>query len=167
MGNKELVYSTLDAKGISYAVMEHEAVYTMEDMDRVGITARGIVCKNLFLRDAKGREHYLVTVPEGKRVDLRALAEKIGSTKLSFASAERLEKYLGVTEGSVSPLGILNDESKSVIVVFDKELRGKSEVGIHPNDNTATVWLAFSDLLKLIDAHGNEVLYADFERYAD
>ncbi len=163
MSNKEKVFSALSNAGIKYECMEHEPVYTMEDMDRLGITAKGTVCKNLFLRDAKGRIHYLVTVPECKRVDMRTLAEKIGSTKLSFASAERLEKYLGVTEGCVSPLAVLNDESESVIVVFDRDLRGCDAVGVHPNDNTATVWLAFSDIERLIKKHGNEISFADFD----
>ena len=135
----------------------------MEEMDRAGITQKGIICKNLFLRDAKGKNHFLVSVPEEKRVDLKGLAEKIGSTKLSFASGERLAKYLGVSQGCVSPLGILNDESGTVTMVFDEDLKGKTDVGIHPNDNTATLWLAFSDLEKLISGHGNAIVYAGFE----
>ena len=76
---KDEIYSLLNEKGISYDKMEHEAVYTIDDMDRLGITKRGLVCKNLFLRDAKGKNHFLVTVPENKRVDLKALAAQIGS----------------------------------------------------------------------------------------
>ncbi|MCH5349680.1 MAG: prolyl-tRNA synthetase associated domain-containing protein, partial [Oscillospiraceae bacterium] len=144
--------------------LEHEAVYTMEDMEKAGIVGKGTVCKNLFLRDAKGKTHYLVTIPEEKRVDMKSLAENIGSTKLSFASAERLTKYLGVEQGCVSPFGVLNDESQAVIVVFDNDLQNDKAVGIHPNDNTATVWLAFSDLHKIIKEHGNEICFADFNR---
>lgn len=155
---KEKICELFKVKGISFEMMEHEAVYTMEDMDRVGITGKGTVCKNLFLRDAKGKNHYLITVPEEKRVDLKTLAEQIGSTKLSFASAERLAKYFGVEQGCVSPLGVLNDESRSVVVVFDEELRNNNAVGVHPNDNTASVWLAFRDLRGLIEEHGNEVV---------
>ena len=109
MYGKQEVYGLLREKDISFEKLEHEAVYTMEDMDKAGITAKGTVCKNLFLRDAKGKNHFLVTVPGEKRVDLKTLAEKIGSTKLSFASADRLSKYLGVEQGCVSPLGVLND----------------------------------------------------------
>lgn len=156
---KQMIYEFLDKKGISYEKLEHEAVYTMEDMEKAGITEKGTVCKNLFLRDAKGKNHFLVTVPEGKQVDLRSLSEKIGSTKLSFASAERLAKYLGVEQGCVSPLGILNDESKSVTVVFDEALKKDNAVGIHPNDNTASIWLAFQDLQKIIAEHGNNIIF--------
>ena len=106
-GKKE-IYSLLEAKGIAFEKLEHEAVYTMEDMDKAGITAKGTVCKNLFLRDAKGKNHFLVTVPEEKQVDLKLLAEIIGSTKLSFASADRLAKYLCVEQGCVSPFGAVD-----------------------------------------------------------
>lgn len=159
---KQEIYSLLEAEGIAFEILEHEAVYTMEDMDSAGITGRGTVCKNLFLRDAKGKNHYLVTVPEKKRVDLKALAAQIGSSKFSFASAERLQKYLKVEQGCVSPLGVLNDESRSVTVVFDEDLCGNKAVGIHPNDNTATVWLAFDDLRRLIEKQGSAVLLARF-----
>ena len=136
---KQKIYEFLEQKGIAFERLEHDVVCTMEEMDAAGITQKGTVCKNLFLRDVKGKIHYLVTVPEEKAVDLRDLADQIGSTKLSFGSAERLMKYLGVTQGSVSPLGILNDESESVIMVFDRDLVGNPAVGVHPNDNTATI----------------------------
>lgn len=159
---KQQIFELLTKKGITFEKMEHEAVYTMEDMDRVGITGKGTVCKNLFLRDAKGNNHYLVTVPEEKRVDLKALAEQIGSTKLSFASAERLSKYLKVEQGCVSPFGVLNDDSRSVMVVFDEALQGNLAMGVHPNDNTASLWLAFQDMLELIQEHGNPVSVISF-----
>ena len=160
---KEEIYHILEEKGITFEKLEHQAVYTMEDMDNAGITARGTVCKNLFLRDAKGKNHFLVTVPEEKRVDLKILAERIGSTKLSFASADRLAKYLGVEQGCVSPFGVLNDESGSVTVVFDQDLLFKGAVGVHPNDNTATVWLDFESLRRVIEEHGNKIMLVKFD----
>lgn len=156
---KEKIYQLLEEKQIQFDRLEHGAVYTMEEMDAAGITAKGTVCKNLFLRDSKGKRHFLVTAPENKRVDLKQLAEKIGSTRLSFGSAERLAKYLGVQQGSVSPLGILNDESQSVVFVADEDLKNDPAVGVHPNDNTATIWLKFSDLQKLIQDHGNSIVF--------
>ena len=118
---------------------------------------RGLVCKNLFMRDFKGKNHFLLSVPGEKKVDLKSVSEKIGSSKLSFGSAERLMKYLGVEQGSVSPLGILNDESKSVVMVFDSDLKGKA-IGIHPNDNTSTLWIDFDVLCDLITEHGNDIM---------
>ncbi len=154
---KAEVYDYLEKAGVEFEKLEHDAVYTIEEMQKAGITEKGGVCKNLFLRDAKGKNHYLVVVPEETKVDLRGLAGKIGSTKLSFGSAERLMKYLGVEQGSVSPLGVMNNEDDTVVVVFDKSLSGK-KVGVHPNDNTATLWLEFSDLKKVIEGVGNKVL---------
>ena len=156
---KQEIYEFLTAKGIDFEKLEHDAVYTIEEMEKAGITAKGTVCKNLFLRDAKGKNHFLVTVPEEKRIDLKILAEQLGSTKLSFASAERLSKYLGVGQGCVSPLGILNDESKSVTVVFDKDLQFNNAVGIHPNDNTASIWITFDSINTIIKEHGNKVVF--------
>lgn len=161
---KQETIELLEARGISFERLEHEAAFTMEEMDEAGITSRGTVCKNLFLRDFKGREHFLVTVPENKHVDMRKLAERLNSSKLSFASAERLMKYLGVTQGSVSPLGVLNDESRSVKVVFDKDLQGDMAVGVHPNENTATLWLSFEDLCGVIKNSCAEIITAEFER---
>ena len=157
--DKEKTLAFLDGQGIAYEKLEHQAVFTVEEMDLAGISAKGGVCKNLFLRDAKGKKHYLVVAPEEKRIDLSALPAQLGSTKLSFASAERLEKYLGVAQGSVSPLGILNDQAHEVQVVFDRDLCNAERVGIHPNDNTATVWLSFKDLEKLIEKAGNKISY--------
>ncbi len=157
--NKEATVAYLEEQKINFEKMEHEAVFTMEEMDAAGITAKGGVCKNLFLRDSKGKNHFLVVVPEEKRVNLSDLPAQLGSTKLSFASADRLEKYLGVVQGAVSPLGVLNDETHSVTVVFDRDLCHAKALGVHPNDNTATVWLSFRDLKKLIENLGNEIAY--------
>ncbi len=152
------IYSLLEEKGISHKIVEHEAVFTMEAMEQAGINQFGCICKNLFLRDAKGRQHFLVSVPDEQRVDLKALGEQLGTSKLSFASAERLEKYLGLTQGSVSPFGILNDESRSVIFVAAHAFESEGVIGIHPNDNTATVFLSFADVKALIEEHGNKVV---------
>lgn len=157
--NKEGTLRYLDEQGIQYEKMEHKAVFTMEEMDEVGISAKGGVVKNLFLRDGKGKNHFLVVVPEEKRVNLSDLSAQLNASKMSFASADRLAKYLGVVQGAVSPLGVLNDENHVVEVVFDKDLIHAPRVGIHPNDNTATVWMSFKDLKKLIEDLGNPISY--------
>ena len=159
---KEEIYHLLEEKKIRYEAMEHPAVYTMEDMEQYHITEKGTVCKNLFLRDAKGKNHFLVTVPNARKVDLKELGQKIGCSKLSFASADRLEKYLHVQQGCVSPFGLLNDASKSVTLIVDADLKREQHMGIHPNDNTASVWLSFRDLEELIEEHGNEVMLVKF-----
>ncbi len=155
---KNEVYALLEERQVPYEKMEHAAVFTMEEMNQAGITEKGAVCKNLFLRDAKGKNHYLVTAPEEVKIDMKELAQKIGSTRLSFGSAERLMKNLGVEQGSVSPFGVLNNEDNGVVVVFDKSLEGGT-IGLHPNDNTATIWMKFEDLRKLIkEVAGNKTM---------
>lgn len=157
MTEREKVFARLEELGVSYEVTEHPAVFTIGEMDALGLTAKGEVCKNLFLRDAKGRRHFLVVVPGEARADLRALAAQLESSKLSFASAERLEKYLGLKQGEVTPLGVLNDADAAVEVVFDRGLERFPCLGVHPNDNTATVWLSLADILRVVERNGNEI----------
>ena len=157
MTEREKVFARLEELGVSYEVTEHPAVFTIGEMDALGLTAKGEVCKNLFLRDAKGRRHFLVVVPGEARADLRALAAQLESSKLSFASAERLEKYLGLKQGEVTPLGVLNAADAAVEVVFDRGLERFPCLGVHPNDNTATVWLSLADILRVVEGNGNEI----------
>ena len=98
---KQRVYDALNKMNIKYEVVEHEPVHTMEDMDLLGLPAKGTLCKNLFLRDSKGKRHFLVTADENSKVDLKSLARQLGVSGLSFASEERLEKYLKLKQGSV------------------------------------------------------------------
>jgi len=146
----------LEEKGIRYTRFDHEAVFTMEEMERIGLPELPLVCKNLFLRDQKGRRHFLVSIRGDKSADLRALGELLG-TKLSFASEERLARLLGLGKGSVTPLGILNDREAAVEVLFDEDLQRQGRVGVHPCLNTATVFLEFSDLARLVRDNGNRV----------
>lgn len=153
------VLDVLDSKGIKYELVEHEEVHTIEDMEKLGLLDKGYVCKNLFLRNANGKMHFVLSCHHSKDINVQEIAKKIGSTRLSFGSAERLMKYLKLENGYVSPFGVLNDESKSVIFVFDRELQGKDKVGFHPNTNMATVYLAFNDVKKIIEEHGNDVVF--------
>lgn len=161
MEEKEKVYEKLNTMGVKYEIINHPAVYTIEEMDNLGISKKAEVCKNLFVRDAKGKKHYLIVLCKDKKANLAELANQIGSTKLSFASSERLDKYLGLKKGAVSPLGIINNFTKDVIVVFDKDLVGKENLGVHPNDNTTTVVITFNDLNKVITENGNIVKYVN------
>lgn len=161
MDVKQQVYDKLDELGITYEVDEHPAAFTIEEVDRLGIFDKGTGCKNLFLRDGSGKRHFLLVAPEHKEVDLKSVREQIGSSRLSFGSAERLERCLKLTQGSVSPFGILNDSEGNVELIFDRDLIGDEKVGFHPNINTATVWLKFEDLLKVIEDNGNNVMYVN------
>ena len=150
MKTKQEVIVKLDEMKINYTLIEHEPVYTIEEMEKIDIENIDYIVKNLFLRDAKGKKHYLVVADKDQKIDLKTLQEKIGSTKLSFASEDRLQKYLKLTKGAVSPFGILNDEEAEVEVVFDKNIVGRSHIGVHPNDNSATVVLSYEDLEKIV-----------------
>ena len=160
MGKQEKVYDKLDEMGIFYEVQEHPPVYTIDEMDELGIgDEKSVVVKNLFLRDNKGKRHFLVVLGKDKKADLKSLKEKIDSKPLSFASEERLGKYLGLTKGAVSPMGIINDVDQAVEVVMDEDLVDHPRLGVHPNENTATIWLAYSDLKRIIEENGNQIHY--------
>lgn len=155
--NEVLKY--LEEKKIKYDLVEHEEVHTIEDMEKLSLLDKGYVCKNLFLRNANGKIHYLLCCHHSKAIKMDELAKKINSTRLSFASNERLAKYLKLENGYVSPFGILNDESESVVVVFDKDLVGQERAGFHPNTNKATVYLPFSEVEKMVKEHGNDIMH--------
>jgi Ala-tRNA(Pro) deacylase len=159
---KEDTYTLFDTRHISYETYEHDAAYTVEDLDALNIPHKEWIVKNLFLCDDKKRNYYLVTVPGYKTINLKSLSEKIPSRKLSFASEETLLELLALRKGHVTPLGVLNNTQKNVIVIFDSILRGQ-KIGIHPMENTATVFLAFEDVLKLIEDHGNPVIMCNID----
>ena len=119
------VLELLNNQNIKYELVEHEEVHTIEDIDKLGLLDKGYVCKNLFLRNANGKMHFVLSCHHSKEVQVQEVAKKIGSTRLSFGSAERLEKYLKLENGYVSPFGVINDESKSVIFIFDKEIQNE------------------------------------------
>lgn len=161
MTEKEKVLRKLDELKIEYKFIEHEEVHTIEDMDRLGIFTDGIVCKNLFLRNANGKVHYVVSMVKDKHPDIQCqLKPQLDSSRLSFGSDERLMKYLGLHSGEVSPFGIINDENHEVIVVLDSDLKNTNElIGFHPNDCKAFVWIKFEDLIKFINSYGNTVVF--------
>lgn len=156
--NKQEILSLLDERGVSYELTEHKAVYNMAELAEVVLPYPEADAKNFFVRDDKKRGYYLITVRGDKRVDLKAFRQQNGTRPLSFASAEDLMARLGLIPGAVSPFGLLNDAERSVIFCLDREfLDASGRIGVHPNDNTATVWLAAADLLSLIQEHGNPI----------
>lgn len=155
--NKQEVYDFLTSRGIEYEVTEHGAVFNMEEMSHVELLHPEADAKNLFVRDDKKRNYYLITVRGDKRVDLKKFREEHSTRQLSFASENDLMSLLGLIPGAVTPLGILNDSEKKVKLFLDEELLKCGLIGVHPNDNTATVWLKTTDLIDIIKEHGNEV----------
>jgi Ala-tRNA(Pro) deacylase len=151
------VYAALDALGISYERHEHPAVFNSEDASKYWNPIAGTQCKNLFLRNKKGDRHYLVVLEISKRADLKDLVKLVNDDRLSFGSPDRLMAELGLTPGSVSPFGLLNDADGSVRVLIDRDLRGADRLIFHPNINTASVVVSWSDLEKFLSTRSNVV----------
>lgn len=157
----QIVQTTLEDLRIPYTVTWHPPVFTIGEIEALGLPNVERVAKNLFLRDDKKRFYYLVVLPGSKTADLKKLQAAIGSRKLSFASEEDLMAKLGLTKGSVTPLGILQDQTHQVQVVLDQALLDQETVGVHPNRNDATLWLTPDHLLQLIRSQGNPLTLAD------
>lgn len=160
--NKEELYALLDLKGIAYEITEHDAVYNMEDLAKVKLLYPEADAKNLFVRDDKKKQYYLITVKGEKRVDLKEFQKTHGTRRLTFASADDLLEILGLLPGSVSPFGLFNDADHRTIFYLDNYFLKECDlIGAHPNDNTATVWIKTQDLLALLRENGTEIRFAD------
>ena len=155
---KEGVLKKLDELKIDYELMEHEAVYTIEEMENLNMPRIDEVIKNLFVRDEKKQNYYLIIVSKNKSVNLKELRRKIECKPLTFAKEEDLYKYLGLTKGAVTPLGVFNDKDAFVHLIIDKDLYSYERIGIHPNENTATVWVKLDDIIKLYKDNGNDII---------
>jgi Ala-tRNA(Pro) deacylase len=150
------IYEVLSELGIEYRKYEHPPVYTVEEAKHHRGELPGGQTKNLFLRNKKGKRCYLLVAEADKQVDLKRLRGIVGETALSFASPERLKKYLGVEPGSVSPFGLINDAKQEVVVIIDRDLLRHEELGFHPNINTATIIVGKEDFLRFLKHRGNE-----------
>lgn len=157
----EEVLNKLKELEIEYELVKHVPVYTMEDMNNLdqNIFKGAEICKNLFLRDQKGKRHFLVVLCNEKQANLNAIQEQAVSTRLSFASSERLEKHLKLEAGHVSPMGLINDEAGNVEVLFDKDLKNKELLSVHPNTNEASILLKNKDLEKFVKETKHEIKY--------
>lgn len=156
--NKQEIYNFLQEKNIWHEITEHKPVYNMEDLSQIDIPYPEADAKNLFVRDDKKRNYYLISVKGDKKIALKEFKQRNNTRSLSFASENDLMKILQLIPGAVSPLGILNDDELKVQIYIDKDFMNDSHlIGVHPNDNTATVWLKVEDLIALIEAHGNSV----------
>ncbi|MBS3128051.1 prolyl-tRNA synthetase associated domain-containing protein [Candidatus Woesearchaeota archaeon] len=149
---EEQIKDYLEKHKIKYVFHSHPAVFTCEEAEVHCKHVPGLACKNLFLKDKKSGKVYLVSVPAKKRVDLKALAAKLGEKHLSFGSAQRLKEYLNLEPGSVSPLGLLNDKKKEVIYIIDKKLWDVDIVNFHPNINTSSLEMKREDFRKYVDS---------------
>lgn len=156
--DKQEIYAYLKENNIRHEITEHKAVYNMAELAEIEIPYPQADAKNLFVRDDKKRNYYLITVKGDKRVNLKEFKQRNHTRSLSFASEDDLMDIMKLIPGSVTPLGVLNDNEKKVQVFLDKEFtKEPGMIGVHPNDNTATVWLKTQDLISIIKGHGNEI----------
>ena len=154
------VYQKLENDGVSYRAIFHPALFTADGVKAyVPVDEQTVVVKNLFLRNDTGTKMYLLVQCYDKHADLKALRAFLGSSRLGFCSEERLEKFLDVAAGSVSPLCIANDEDRRVQLVLDADLQNYPVICMHPNDNTGSLYVSYADLLRFVKDSGHEPLF--------
>lgn len=149
-------YELLDSLDVEYARVDHEHADTIEACHEIESTLGALICKNLFLTNRQQTEFYLLLMPGDKPFKTKLLSKQIGTARLSFASPEHMERYLDITPGSVSVLGLMNDGGK-VHLVIDRDLLKDEFIGCHPCINTSTLRLRTEDVIgKLLPAVGHE-----------
>jgi Ala-tRNA(Pro) deacylase len=159
MNGDPRLYKILDILHIPYAYYEHPAAPTIEEAMKYWAGIEATHCKNIFFRNHKGNRHYLVILEHTRDLHIRDLEQRIKQGKLTFASDERLMKYLGLTPGSVSPFGLINDTEHHVHLFLDENLKGSARISFHPCINTASVVISFSDFEKFLGWAGNTYEY--------
>lgn len=155
------IYKILADHQIKYERHDHPPVFTVEDVNRLVPPLPAAKTKNLFLRDNKGKRHFLVVVRGEKRVNLKALPGLFGSSKLRFGSPDRLKKYLGVDPGSVSLFAVVNDIDRAVEVIIDGDLWESEAFQFHPLVNTSTLVISRDNLQRFLDKTGHEIQILD------
>jgi Ala-tRNA(Pro) deacylase len=155
------IYKFLDSINVSYERFDHPAVYTVSEAKKLSPEMDGASTKNLFLRDKKGIRHFLVVVPQDKQVDLKELSSILEASRLSFASPDRLNKYLGIEPGSVSILALLNDPEKTVEVFVDNELWNAEIILCHPLVNTSTLAITRDGIKQFLEKTGHNLMLVE------
>lgn len=163
MSAEEQLYADLKAAGIDYAVHEHPAVFTVEESRTIKTEIECLHTKNLFLKDAGGA-FFLLTVPAEARIDLKRVHPLLRCRRLSFGKPDAMERLIGVTPGSVTPLAMINAGPGAITLVLDNELAVDQPVGVHPLRNTATLTLAGNDILALAKGWGHEPRIVDLPK---
>lgn len=152
---REQVLKVLGNLGITYELHEHPPVPTVEDALPYWEKIDATHCKNLFFRNHKGNRHYLVILRHDRELRIHDLEKKLKQGKLSFASPERMERYLGLSGGSVSLFGIINDRDNHVYLFLDEALKKAEKISFHPNENTATLVIPLRSFMKFLEWSGN------------
>lgn len=152
------LFRYFDEIGVETATERHDAVFTVDQSHHLHETIPGAHTKNLFLRDKKSR-FFLITAQQDTQIALSSLHRKLGATgRLSFASAEKMQEYLGVTPGSVTPFGLVNDTGHAVQFILDPALAEAEVVNCHPLTNTMTTSIKIADFRRFLEATGHPPL---------
>lgn len=159
MNGDVALYRVLEELNIKFDYLEHPPVPTVEEARKYWAGTTATHCKNLFFRNHKGNRHYLAVLEHHKQMSIHAIERQLKQGRLSFASEQRMQKYLGVKPGSVSPFGLLHDKEKHVTLFLDDDLRHCEKISFHPNLNTASLIVAFSDFLRFLEWCGNEYAF--------
>ena len=156
------VYDFLDALGIQYQRVDHEAAMTMEACLEVDTALEATMCKNLMLCNRQCTDFYILLLPGNKKFKTSVLSKQIGSSRLSFADGQYMESFLDITPGSLSVLGLMNDKENRVTLLIDKDVLTGEYIGVHPCVNTASLKIKTSDLVeKIIPAMNHEPTYVE------
>ena len=161
MNGDPALYKILDKLGITYEYHEHPPAPTIELARIYWKDIEATHCKNLFFRNHKGDRHYLVIIEHSRDLVIRDLEQRLKQGKLSFASDERMKKYLGLSPGSVTPFGLIHDAGRHVHLFLDKNLRNSARISFHPCINTASLVISFDDFEKYLIFTGNTFEYLE------
>lgn len=161
LARRQKVLAKLDELGISYDMYEHPPLPTIEMALEYWKDLPSTHCKNLFFRNHKGNKHYLVVLECHQQMAIHQIEKMLRQGKLSFASEQRMEKYLGLRPGSVSPFGLINDVNKEVKLFLDKNLQQCPLLSFHPNDNTASLVVKNEDFMRFLQDWGGEYEFLD------
>jgi Ala-tRNA(Pro) deacylase len=155
MNKRAEVTGYLNDRNIPFDLFEHPPVPTVEEALPYWKDIDSAHCKNLFFRNHKGNRHYLVILDHRRQLNIRDLEQKLKQGKISFASPKRMERYLGLSAGSVSAFGIINDSENHVHLFIDAALQSSERISFHPNENNATLVISFASFLRFLESSGN------------
>ena len=160
-------YDLLDGLGVEYYRVDHESTATMEACEEIDSILGAPTCKNLLLCNRQQTAFYLLMMPGDKPFKTKDLSARIGSSRLSFASGEHMERLLDITPGSLSVLGLMNDRDRDVMLIIDEEILASEYIGMHPCINTTTLRIRVDDLTgRVLPALGHRPTVVSLERYS-
>ena len=146
------VANTLQELGITFDVVEHPPVFTIEQADSYIEGLEGVRTKSMFLTNKKKTQYYLLIMGDKKRLDMADFKVQVGADRIRMASLDSLAEKMNLPAGTVSPFGLLNNEEKDILVYFDKDIVSEDIMTFHPNTNEKTIFIKTQDLFRFLEA---------------